>query len=162
MLDLSPNNYRVCMSDDPRQETFVRIWNWHRVRLVLLAMLLWQVRGYAQLGPQPPCGAEPAPPYPDLDDSAIVKTWSRSEVGRDWSPPACTGWVCFGCYEEIQSIYFLDRESKDAWRYHSIVRMGTNANWLIAGNESTAVNRAVAFYRYLIGIPTDQEPPAAR
>jgi hypothetical protein len=42
------------------------------------------------------------------------------------------------------------------------VRTGKNANWLITGNESSAVNRAVAFYRYLVGIPTDQELPAAR
>jgi len=42
------------------------------------------------------------------------------------------------------------------------VRTGKNANRLITGNESSAVNRAVAFYRYLVGIPTDQEPPAAR
>ena len=33
---------------------------------------------------------------------------------------------------------------------------------MAAGNESSAINRAVAFYRWLAGIPTDQEPPAAR
>jgi hypothetical protein len=63
---------------------------------------------------------------------------------------------------EMQSIYFLDRESENVWRYYSIVRTGKNANRLITGNESSEVNRAVAFYRYLVGIPTDQEPPAAR
>jgi hypothetical protein len=63
---------------------------------------------------------------------------------------------------EMQSIYFLDRESDNVWRYYSIVRTGKNANRLIAGNESSSVNRAVAFYRYLVGIPTGQEPPAAR
>ncbi len=63
---------------------------------------------------------------------------------------------------EMQSIYFLDRESENVWRYYSIVRTGKNANRLTAGNESSAVNRAVAFYRYLVGIPTGQEPPAAR
>jgi len=63
---------------------------------------------------------------------------------------------------EIQSIYFLDRESENVWRYYSIVRTGKNANRLIMGNESSAVNRAVAFYRHLVGIPTSQEPPAAR
>ena len=63
---------------------------------------------------------------------------------------------------EMQSIYFLDRESDKVWRYYSIVRTGMNANHLITGNESSAVNRAVAFYRYLVGIPTGQEPPAAR
>ena len=63
---------------------------------------------------------------------------------------------------EVQSMYFLDRESDNAWRYYSIVRTGKNANGLIAGNEPSAVNRAVAFYRYIVGIPTGQEPPAAR
>jgi hypothetical protein len=51
--------------------------------------------------------------------------------------------------DELQSAYFLDRESQDVWRYYSIVRTGTNANRLLVGNESSAVNRAVAFYRYL-------------
>jgi hypothetical protein len=63
---------------------------------------------------------------------------------------------------ETQSICFLDRESDNVWRYYSIVRTGKSANRLIAGNKSSAVNRAVAFYRHLVGIPTDQEPPAAR
>ena len=63
---------------------------------------------------------------------------------------------------EMQSIYFLDRESEKVWRYYSIVRTGKNVNGLIAGNESSAVNRAVAFYRYFVGITTTQEPPGAR
>ncbi len=270
------------MSANPRHETLVRTWTWHRVRFVLSAMLLCQAHGYAQLGPQPPCGKEPVPPYPGLDDSAIVKSWSKSDFGRDWRPPACTGWAAVGfttlvttvarfrhtseaegllrhigaiselagmrywstthkqwqtlivdayaltgsqpgqrredftpdemkegevlyfeqvdnlsgkaiyrmhiaeasavrlVYDvenvstmrylfltlfhpgEMQSIYFLDRESENVWRYYSIVRAGKNASRLIMGNESSAVNRAVAFYRYLVGIPTGQEPPAAR
>ena len=236
----------------------------------------------AEPGPQPPCGKEPIPPYPGLNDSAIAKSWSESEFGRDWKPPACTGWSAAGfttlvttvarfrhdteaagllqrmgaisqlagmrywstthkrwqtlvvdahaltalrsgqrredftpaemkegsvlyfeqadnlsgkaIYRmhvaeasadrividvenvstmrylfipifhagETQSICFLDRESENVWRYYSIVRTGKNANRLIAGNEASAVNRAVAFYRYLAGIPTDREPPAAR
>jgi hypothetical protein len=235
-----------------------------------------------QLGPQPPCGNEPIPPYPDLDATAIVKSWSESDFGGDWRPPACTGWPAVGftrlvtisarfrhtseaegllrhigaiseltgmrywsttrkqwqtlisdayaltglqpaqrrqdftpdemkqgtvlyfqqvdnlsgkaiyrmhvaeaspdriVFEvenvntmryffipilhpgEMQSIYFLDRESDNVWRYYSIVRIGKNANRRIAGNESSAINRAVAFYRSLVGIPGEQEPPAAR
>jgi len=34
-----------------------------------------------QLGPQPPCGKEPIPPYPGLNDSAIVKSWNKSDFG---------------------------------------------------------------------------------
>jgi hypothetical protein len=63
---------------------------------------------------------------------------------------------------EMQSICFLDRESDDVWRYYNIVRTGKSANRLIARNDSSAVNRAAAFYRHLVGIPTDQEPPEAR
>jgi hypothetical protein len=270
------------MRADPHHERLIRTWIWHRIRLVLLVMLLCQMRAYAQLGPQPPCGREPVPPYPGLDDSPIVKSWSKFEVDRDWKPPACTGWTAEGfttlvtivarfrytteaedllrhigaisdlagirywstthkqwrtlivdAYaltglqsaqrredftpdemkqgkvlyfeqvdnlsgkaiyrmhiaeasadrlvidienvstmhylfipifrpSEMQSVYFLDRESENVWRYYSIVRTGKNANQLITGNESSAVNRAVAFYRYQVGIPTGQEPPAAR
>jgi hypothetical protein len=63
---------------------------------------------------------------------------------------------------EMQSVYFLERESDNVWSYYGMVRTGKSANWLIAGNQSSAVNRAVALYRHFVGIPTDQEPPAAR
>ena len=63
---------------------------------------------------------------------------------------------------EMQSMYFLDRESDNVWRYYSMVRTGRNASRLTAGHESSSINRAVAYYRRLVGIPTDQEPPAAR
>lgn len=235
-----------------------------------------------QLGPQPPCGSDVIPPYPGLAESATVKSWSNSASGRDWKPPACTGWnergfttlvtIAARFHEaspadglllhvgaisglagtrywstthkqwrtliidahaltdsqsgqrrenftandmkkgkdlyfeqtdnlsgkaiyrlhiaeasgdrlvfeienvttmrhllipvlhpgEMQSVYFLDRESDGVWRYYSIMRTGRNANGLIAGNESSSVNRAVAFYRHIVGIPADQEPPAAR
>jgi hypothetical protein len=63
---------------------------------------------------------------------------------------------------EMQSTYFLDRESDDVWRYYSIARTGWNASRLATGHASSSINRAIAFYRSLVGIPTDQEPPAAR
>jgi hypothetical protein len=270
------------MSADPRHKMLVRTWPRCTVWFVLLAMLLCHPHGYAQSGPQPPCGKEPVPPYPGLDDSVVVRSWKKSDVGSNWRPPACSGWTAVGfttlvttvarfrytseaqgllrhigaiselagtrywstthkqwqtlivdahaltglqpnqrredfhpdemkdgkvfyfeqvdnlsgkaIYQmhiaeasadrlvvnvenvstirylfitlfhpgEIQSAYFLDRESQDVWRYYSIVRTGTNANRLLMGNESSAVNRAVAFYRFLAGIPTDQEPPPAR
>jgi hypothetical protein len=252
------------------------------IRFVVSVMLLCQTHGYAQSGPQPPCGNEPVPPYPGLDRPPSVKFWSEADYGHDWRPPACTGWAETGfstlvtavarfryasgaegllgrigaisdlagmrywstthkqwqtlivsahalagseatqlrqnfapdemqegkllyleqadnlsgmaVYRmhmgevsagrlvfdvenvsvmrylfvtlfhpgEMQSIYFLDRESDDVWRYYSMVRTGRNASRLAAGHESSSINRAVAFYRSLTGIPTDQEPPAAR
>jgi hypothetical protein len=63
---------------------------------------------------------------------------------------------------DVQSVYFLDRESDNVWRYYNIARTGRNASRLATGHGSSSINRAVAFYRSLAGIPTDQEPPAAR
>ena len=233
------------------------------------------------LAPQPPCATSPVPPYPALNDPAVVKSWTKSDFRRVWKPPACTGWTEIGfttlvtiaarftsaldlegmlrhigaiselpgmlywstthkrwrilileahalddlqsgqrredfapgelqpgkilyveqvdnlsgraiyrmhideCSSdrivfdienvstlryhfipvgppgEMQSVYFLERESHGVWRYYSIVRTGKSANRLIAGNESSAINRAVAYYRHLVGIPGGQEPPAA-
>jgi hypothetical protein len=236
----------------------------------------------SQPGPLPPCGNEPIPEFPGVNEQAIVKSWSKADLGRDWKPPLCTGWTELGFttlvtivarfrhtseaegllrhigaiselsgmrywstthkqwrtlivnayaltdakpgqrredftssemkegsvlyFEQVdnlsgkaiyrmhiveasasrlvfevenvstmryyfvpilhagklQSIYFLDRESDKVWRYYGIVRTGKNVNGLIAGNESSSVNRAVAFYRSLVEIPTTQEPPGAR
>jgi hypothetical protein len=254
------------------------------IGFVLSVMLLGQALGSAQTGPQPPCGMEPVPPYPGLDQSPSVKSWSEADFGHEWWPPACTGWIDAGfstlvttvarfryasgaegllrhigavselagmrywstthqqwqtlilnahavtgpqltqrredftpdeirsgkalyleqadnlsgaaTYRmhmaeasadrlvfdienvstmryffvtlfppgEMRSIYFLDRESDSVWRYYSITRIGRNASRLATGpgHASSSINRAVAFYRSLAGIPTDQEPPAAR
>jgi Family of unknown function (DUF6675) len=252
------------------------------VSLILFAALLCSERAsHAAPELQPPCGIAPFPPYPDLEKSPVVRVWDRAELGRDWTPPACTGWTYPGfttlvvtvarfphssgvegllwrigiisertgirywsttrkrwqtlvinayalseavgdrrrkdfspdemaegrslyfqqednmsgkaIYRmrirsaspdrlvfdtenistmryffiplfrpgDMQSIYFFERESQGVWCYYSIVRTSTNASSLIAGNKASAINRAVAFYRYLAGIPTDKEPPAA-
>lgn len=47
-------------------------------------------------GPQPPCGAESNPPYPDIDHSPAIQIWDRSTLGRDWAPPDCLGWSAPG------------------------------------------------------------------
>ena len=233
-------------------------------------------------GPQPPCGNEPNPSYPALNDPPNVKSWSQSDLGPIWKAPPCTGWTEQGFttlvttaarfpYDaeapallrrigaisersgirywstthkrwqtlvvdghalagpqhsqtrqdftpdemkvgealyfeqadnltgkatyrmqiveesanrivftvenvstihylfipvlrpgEMQSIYFLNHESEGVWLLYGMVRTSKNANKRIAANESSSINRAVAFYRFIAGIPTDQEPPAAR
>ena len=45
-------------------------------------------------GPQPPCGAESNPPYPDLEHSPMVKVWDRSALGRDWNAARLPRMVC--------------------------------------------------------------------
>ncbi len=63
---------------------------------------------------------------------------------------------------ELQSIYFLDRDSDDAWRYYAVTRTGRNASSLTIGKPASSINRAAAFFRHLAGLPTDLEPPVAR
>ncbi|HEV2447864.1 MAG TPA: DUF6675 family protein [Candidatus Sulfopaludibacter sp.] len=63
---------------------------------------------------------------------------------------------------EIQSVCFLDGESKDVWRYYNLTRMPKQAGVLTMGHNASLINRAVAFYRYLAGIRADREPPAAK
>jgi hypothetical protein len=63
---------------------------------------------------------------------------------------------------DLQSIVFLDRESPEVWRYYGLVRTGGHTEILAMGHDASLINRAVASFRYLAGIPADREPPAAR
>src|ERR1039458_2402983 len=115
----------------------------------------------AQTQPLPPCGKEPIPAYPGVNEQAVVKSWSKSDLGRDWKPPVCTGWteVGFTTLVTIAARFPHTSEAEGLLRhigaiselagmrywstYYSIVRTGKNVNRLIAGNESSSVNRAV-------------------
>ena len=46
---------------------------------------------------------------------------------------------------EMQSIYFLERESQDVWCYYSITRTGKEASTLTAGHDASFINRTVRF-----------------
>ncbi len=56
-----------------------------------------------QNAPQPPCGHQPTPPYPDVVEIAVVKSWSESDLGSDWKPAVCTGWSQIG-FKRLVSI----------------------------------------------------------
>jgi len=249
--------------------------------VLFTAILCSGLSSHAAAGSQPPCGCGTFPPYPDLERSPIVRVWDSVELGRDWTPPVCTGWTYsdstmmvvtvarfhhtsgvegllrrVGAISErtgirywsttrkrwqtlvidacalseavgdrcrkdfspdemveggslyfqqednlsgkaiyrmrilsasldrlvfntenistmryffiplfrpgdMQSIYFFERESQEVWRYYGIVRTSKITSLLTAGNEASYINRSVAFYRYITGVPTDKEPPAA-
>jgi uncharacterized protein DUF6675 len=63
---------------------------------------------------------------------------------------------------DLQFIYFLDRHSPGLWELYSLLRTKRSSSSLTSGHKASYVNRAVAYYRYLVGIPTDQNPPAVR
>jgi hypothetical protein len=61
---------------------------------------------------------------------------------------------------EVRHLYYIERERGDTWRYYSLVRMG-RASGLAGTSAANYRNRAEAFFRFLTGLPMDQEPPAA-
>lgn len=62
----------------------------------------------------------------------------------------------------IQSVMFIQRLSPGIFRVYSLSRTGEGTSGLAEGHDASYVNRAVALYRQIAGIKTDQEPPAAR
>ena len=65
-----------------------------------------------------------------------------------WFPP-----------RNLQSIYIFERRGSGIWTLYTLWRTGAGANALSAGHEKSYASRALAFYRYLAGIPTDLSPP---
>ena len=61
----------------------------------------------------------------------------------------------------LRTAYFLTRLGPDNWGYYSLTRTGAGTSTFAGGHASSYVNRAVALYRHVVGIPTDREPPAA-
>lgn len=61
----------------------------------------------------------------------------------------------------LRSIYFLMEGEAETWNYYSLMESGSEALLASIPDESYK-NRAVALFRRVAGIPTDQEPPAAR
>jgi hypothetical protein len=62
----------------------------------------------------------------------------------------------------MQSVIFLDKRGPGTWGYYQTIRAAKGASAIALGSNASYVNRLAALYRYTAGIPTDQEPPAAR
>jgi hypothetical protein len=63
---------------------------------------------------------------------------------------------------EMQMVYVIERRAPGVWGFYSLTRTRMASGMLPTGGEAPYINRAVAFFRHVAGIPTDQEPPAAR
>ena len=62
----------------------------------------------------------------------------------------------------LQSVFFIERRAPGLWSFYSLTRTHAKSSLLVSGHEASYVNRAVAFYRHVAGIPADQDPPVAR
>ena len=60
----------------------------------------------------------------------------------------------------MQSVIFLDKRGSGVWGYYQTIRATEGASTIAMGSNASYVNRLAALYRYMAGIPTDQEPPA--
>ena len=62
----------------------------------------------------------------------------------------------------LQSLLFIQRLSPETYGIYIMTRTGEGASVLSNGHEEIFINRADALFRELVGIKTDQEPPAMR
>jgi hypothetical protein len=58
-----------------------------------------------------------------------------------------------------QAHLWIDAEAPGRYRYYTVTRLTGKLPFGVTG--ASMINRAVALYRYIAGIPTDLEPPAA-
>jgi len=63
---------------------------------------------------------------------------------------------------DLKATYFLNRAGNGQWSYYSLSSVHESGISGLGGNhDGSYINRAAAFYRHVIGVPTDQEPPLA-
>jgi hypothetical protein len=60
---------------------------------------------------------------------------------------------------DLQFLYILEARAPGIWGLYSLTRTGLGSSSLSAGHEASYASRAVAFYRHITGVPTDQNPP---
>jgi hypothetical protein len=63
---------------------------------------------------------------------------------------------------DLHSLYVLRQLSPGLWGYYGLSGIREGAAGLFGSDRASLINRAAAVYRHIAGIPTDQEPPAAR
>ena len=86
------------------------------------------------------------------DEHVVIETSNVTPLG--WM------FLSFAAPGNIQTWYFLDREAAGSWRFYSLTRVLYGSSFFARFVQGESyVNRAVAMYRHLAGIPTDRDPP---
>jgi len=94
--------------------------------------------------------------------SALERTADRLVVSTENVTPIRIGILSAFDPGAMQSVIFLDKRGPGTWGYYQTIRAAEGASAIALGSNASYVNRLAALYRYTVGIPTDQEPPAAR
>jgi hypothetical protein len=61
----------------------------------------------------------------------------------------------------LRVTYFLERTGADSWTFYSFTAVDKRSSSMALANDRSFINRAVAVYRHIAGISTEQEPPPA-
>lgn len=104
--------------------------------------------------------------YDDTDLSAavyeltVVERSDRSATVRlrNIEPGRSMGITIIGegCFELTITVA---AEGDGVWTYYALNRSGPLLMQSLMPAEGTLINRAVALYRFLLGVPTDRDPP---
>ena len=156
--------------------TGIRYWSVSRGRWHDLITEAWAVDSAETQEPRPDFTEEELTPERELhfiqkETSPAGRTLYRLQI-RERSPKylaftvdnAAPVRVLFLTLLEpgtYQFHYTFEQESDHVWRYYAIWRVGGEPSFLAPAHQSSYINRAIAMYRHLAGIPTDRDLPAA-
>lgn len=93
--------------------------------------------------------------------TVLERSRARAVVATENSTPVRLLLLTLFAPGAIQTLTCVEQISPGVWGAFLLVRTGAGASALAIGHDASYVNRAVAIYRHLAGIPTDEEPPAA-
>jgi len=94
--------------------------------------------------------------------TVLERTADRLVVSTENMTPIRIGILSAFDPGAMQSVIFLDKRDPGTWGYYQTIRATEGASAIALGSNASYVNRLAALYRHTAGIPTDQEPPAAR
>jgi hypothetical protein len=61
----------------------------------------------------------------------------------------------------LRSATFIERRGSNEWGYYQTIGVGEGSDFIAVRSASPYINRLMALYRYMAGMPTDGAPPAA-
>ena len=95
-------------------------------------------------------------------DQVLVSDRERVVIASENLTPVKKMMVTIFEPGDLQAVYFVERRSPGVWSFYSLTRTRMASRLMPHGSDASYINRAVAYYRLVAGIPTDLEPPAAR
>jgi len=58
-------------------------------------------------------------------------------------------------------VHVFEKTDGERWRHYMLLRLDTSYGFLLAGHETSFINRMGALFRYFAGVPTDGGLPPA-